>query len=124
MRFKALSVPLLAAQIVACSGGENPTIELENDIIRAASEAEPNPVARAEAFSAEPRKIWLFYADGGPGPESTPSACPGQTPAKFECMFGSSVDDCKHQIQTYLDKWYADFNVTFTFEKPASGVYY
>jgi hypothetical protein len=31
--------------------------------------------------------------------------------------------DCQRQIQTYLDRWYADFNVVFTLTRPTSGAF-
>ena len=71
----------------------------------------------------EPRVVYLFYADGNPLPKTAVNACQG-TPPKFRCNFGSSLLDCQKQIQSYLDRWYADFNVIFTFTRPTSGKYY
>jgi len=71
----------------------------------------------------EPRVIYLFYADGNPLPKTNVNACHG-TPPKFRCNFGSSLLDCQRQIQSYLDRWYADFNVIFTFTRPTSGKFY
>jgi hypothetical protein len=71
----------------------------------------------------EPRVIYLFYADGNPLPKTNVNACHG-TPPKFHCSFGTSLLDCQKQIQSYLDRWYADFNVIFTFTRPTSGKFY
>jgi len=75
------------------------------------------------ASEKEPRVIYLFYADGNPLPKTNVNACHG-TPPKFHCNFGSSLLDCQRQIQSYLDRWYADFNVIFTFTRPTSGKFY
>jgi hypothetical protein len=34
------------------------------------------------------------------------------------------MDDCKRQVLSFLDAWYADFNLLFTFDRPPSGDYY
>jgi hypothetical protein len=34
------------------------------------------------------------------------------------------LQSCEEQIQAYLDRWYAAFNVVFTLTKPTSGPYY
>jgi hypothetical protein len=70
-----------------------------------------------------PNVVYLDYADGSPAPSINPNACQG-TPPKFGCQFASSLKDCQKQIQAYLDKWYADFNVVFTLTRPASGPFY
>jgi hypothetical protein len=67
--------------------------------------------------------VWLWYADGKAMPEFSEDFC-NYIPPVYKCNFGSSVDDCKAQVQTYLDAWYADFNVVFTFTRPPSGDYY
>src|SRR6185369_13778981 len=72
---------------------------------------------------AEPKVIYLFYADGNPLPSTDVNACKG-TPPKFKCTFGSSLLDCQRQVQSYLDRWYADFNVVFTLTRPSSGHFY
>lgn len=77
----------------------------------------------AGSTETEPRVVYLFYADGNPLPKTNVNACHG-TPPKFNCNFGTSVLDCQKQIQSYLDRWYADFNVIFTFTRPTSGKYY
>jgi hypothetical protein len=75
------------------------------------------------ASEKEPRVIYLFYADGNPLPKTNVNACHG-TPPAFHCNFGSSLLDCQRQVQSYLDRWYADFNVIFTFTRPTSGKFY
>ena len=77
----------------------------------------------AAAASAEPRVVFLWYADGGAPPSV--SVCPA-TPPAYACSFGGDkgIEGCKRAVQTFLDEWYADFNVVFTFVKPQSGAYY
>jgi len=75
------------------------------------------------ASEKEPRVIYLFFADGNPLPKTNVNACHG-TPPAFHCKFGASLLDCQRQIQSYLDRWYADFNVLFTFTRQTSGKFY
>ncbi len=75
------------------------------------------------ARNIEPRVFYLFYPDG-----KTPSGsmiCPGMPPA-YTCSFGGTegVLGCQKRVQTFLDKWYADFNVIFTLKRPTSGPFY
>ena len=79
------------------------------------------PVAATSSTSADPKVIYLVYADGKtPLPSTNYNACSGLAP-KFDCTFGTSLLDCQQQIQAYLDRWYADFNVVFTLTRPSSG---
>jgi hypothetical protein len=34
------------------------------------------------------------------------------------------VAECQRQVQTYLDRWYADLNIIFTLTRPTSGKFY
>jgi hypothetical protein len=71
-----------------------------------------------------PKVIYLVYADGKtPLPATNYDACSGVAP-KFNCSFGTSLLDCQQQVQAYLDRWYADFNVIFTLTRPTSGSFY
>ncbi|HEY2903758.1 MAG TPA: Ig-like domain-containing protein [Polyangia bacterium] len=70
-----------------------------------------------------PRVIYLAYADGTELPKTDVNACSGTAP-KFVCNFAPSLEECQRQIQTYLDKWYADLNVVFTLKRPTSGRFY
>src|SRR3569623_373317 len=79
--------------------------------------------AGATANVSAPNIVYLDYADGSPTPNINPNACQG-TPPMFACQFASNVKDCQKQIQAYLDKWYADFNVVFTLTRPTSGPFY
>jgi len=79
--------------------------------------------AGAPASVTPPSVVYLDYADGSPSPNINPNACQG-TPPKFACQFASNLKDCQKQIQAYLDKWYADFNVVFTLTRPKSGSFY
>jgi len=71
----------------------------------------------------DPKVIYLRYADGSETHTANYDACTGTVPP-FTCNFGETLLDCERQIQTYLDQWYADFNVIFTLTRPTSGKYY
>jgi hypothetical protein len=76
------------------------------------------------ALAADPpRVIYLWYADGGPLPAPGPP-CEGKVPPAYTCDFGRDLEDCKRQVQAYLDRWYADFNAVFTLEQPQTTPYY
>jgi hypothetical protein len=78
----------------------------------------------AQKASGSPKVIYLVYADGKtPLPSMAYNACGGLAP-KFQCTFAPTLLDCQQQIQAYLDRWYADFNVIFTLTRPTSGSYY
>ena len=70
-----------------------------------------------------PRVIYLAYADGNPLPKTDVNACTGTAP-KFVCNFAPTLQDCQRQIQSYLDRWYADLNIVFTLTRPTSGRFY
>jgi hypothetical protein len=71
-----------------------------------------------------PKVIYLVYADGKTQlPPTNYDACSGVAPA-FQCNFGKTLLDCQKQVQAYLDRWYADFNVIFTLTRPTSGSFY
>ena len=83
----------------------------------------PAEVANKSSAPA-PKVIYLVYADGKtPLPTTNYDACSGLAP-KFECTFGKTLVDCQQQVQAYLDRWYADFNVIFTLTRPSSGSFY
>jgi hypothetical protein len=69
------------------------------------------------------RVIYLHYADGNPLPRTDTNACKGTAP-KFNCKFAPTLLECQKEIQGYLDKWYADFNVIFTLTRPKTGRFY
>ncbi len=82
------------------------------------------PSVAAKTSAPAPKVIYLVYADGKtPLPAMNYNACSGLAP-KFNCTFAPTLLECQQQIQAYLDKWYADFNVIFTLTKPTSGAYY
>jgi hypothetical protein len=73
----------------------------------------------------EPAVFYLFYATGNPLPATDVNACSGQgAPPKFHCSFAPTLAECQRQIQVYLDRWYADFNIVFTLTRPTSGKFY
>jgi hypothetical protein len=74
------------------------------------------------APGAAPAVIYIWYADGGPAPAE--SACAGKTPPGYTCTFADDIDGCKRQVQDYLDRWYADLNVVFTYNKPTAGQFF
>jgi len=83
----------------------------------------PGELANKSSAPA-PKVIYLVYADGKtPLPITSYNACSGLAP-KFECTFGKTLVDCQQQVQAYLDRWYADFNVIFTLTRPSSGSFY
>jgi hypothetical protein len=73
--------------------------------------------------AGEPKVFYLFYATGKDLPATDVNACKG-TPPKFNCTFAPTLSECQRQIQTYLDKWYADLNIVFTLTRPTSGNFY
>jgi hypothetical protein len=74
----------------------------------------------AKAKAEKPAYVWLWYADGTPMPMDGLN-CLGFKPPAFTCSYGATVEDCQRQVQTYLDTWYADFNIVFTLTRPANG---
>jgi hypothetical protein len=80
--------------------------------------------AWAGRLAGKPAYLWLWYADGtSPQPEDGPY-CTGLRPPPFGCSYGTDIADCQRQVQAYLDAWYADFNLVFTFSRPPTGDYY
>jgi hypothetical protein len=71
----------------------------------------------------DPKVFYLRYADGTETHTANYDACTGSVP-RFECSFAPTLVECQRQIQTYLDEWYADFNIVFTLTRPTSGKYY
>jgi hypothetical protein len=71
----------------------------------------------------EPKVFYLRYADGTETHTANYDACSGTVP-RFVCSFAPTLVECQRQIQAYLDKWYADFNIIFTLTRPTSGKYY
>jgi hypothetical protein len=107
----------------------HPASSLQGDLVKltapvgVAAEI-PSEAASSQASSLDPKIIYLLYADGKTSfPTTSGVACSGVVPA-FNCTFGTSLLDCEQQIQTYLDHWFADFNVIFTLTRPTSGSYY
>jgi hypothetical protein len=75
--------------------------------------------------AGDPKVVYLFYATGKDLPATDYNACSGfGAPPKFDCTFAPTLSECQRQIQAYLDKWYADFNVVFTLTRPTSGTFY
>src|SRR5262249_12206769 len=73
----------------------------------------------------DPKVFYLDYADGSPVPPDGPDACAGKgPPPPFVCSFAPTLLECQRQIQAYLDAWYADLNIIFTFTRPTQGSYY
>lgn len=94
-------------------------LDLRDDMVPLADDG-VEPAASVESEGA-PRILFVWYADGGKPPVPA-TVCSG-TPPAFKCPFGSN-EECRKQIQTYLDKFYADFNLIFTFTKPTSSPFY
>ncbi len=118
-----------AASETAAAPDGSPASHLEGDLIsvppgaEVAAESTLPPVPAKTTIQA-PKVIYLVYADGKtPLPAMNYNACGGQAPP-FKCTFAPTMLECQQQIQAYLDKWYADFNVIFTLTKPNGGTYY
>jgi hypothetical protein len=87
-------------------------------------------LTRSTAFAAgdpgstgtAPAVVYIWYADGGPAPSE--SACAGKTPPAYSCSFGQTIKDCKRLVQDFLDQWYADLNVVFTYNRPTAGEFF
>ena len=110
----------------AGAGGSAPAASLHGDMVAAVSSLGSIPVDRAFSSgggAGQPKVIYLVYADGTQLPQTSYDACTSAAP-KFNCTFAPTLEECERQIQTYLDRWYADFNVIFTLTRPASGSYY
>jgi hypothetical protein len=78
---------------------------------------------RSGRSPGKPAYLWIWYGDGKSRPSEDSPSCGGYTPSAYKCDL-SSMDDCKRQVLAYLDAWYADFNILFTFSRPPSGDYY
>jgi hypothetical protein len=137
---KVLSGLALALALASSAGGCGGDVPDEPAATRAASSLQsdlatvkapvgvaleaPADVASAKSGAPAPKVIYLVYADGKtPLPATNYDACSGLAP-KFECTFGKTLLDCQQQVQAYLDRWYADFNVIFTLTRPTSGSFY
>jgi hypothetical protein len=109
----ALSDPMAGAQLggdmVAMPGGDVERVQ--------------SALSGGNGKTGEPKVFYLFYADGKDLPDTDIDACKG-VPPKFNCTFAPTLAECQRQIQTYLDKWYADFNIVFTLTRPTSGKFY
>jgi hypothetical protein len=144
----------IAALHAGCGGeewqpsGAGPSIESAPDPMAGASLGDdlkgmpaPKPSAGVERVSSalssgggaggsaggtnEPNVFYLFYATGNDLPATDVNACSGDgAPPKFRCSFAPTLAECQRQIQAYLDKWYADFNIVFTLTRPPSGKFY
>jgi hypothetical protein len=78
----------------------------------------------SSAQTAKPSYLWLWYADGSAMPDSPQDCIDLGVPPPYQCNFGSSLKNCQVQVQTYLDAWYKDLNLVFTFTRPPSTSYY
>ena len=83
-----------------------------------------SPHRMSGRLPGKPAYLWLWYADGTPLPENPPACGDVKPPPAFKCNYGETIGDCQRQVQSYLDAWYADFNLVFTLTRPASGDYY
>src|SRR5687767_13196200 len=130
------ALPFLALPLVSSLGcGEaewtpspvGPPLESDLTLIEDLPVADRDPgegaAAAMAAAAAEPSQIYLWYADGSPPPMAMPAPCKN-TPPAYRCSFGTSMEDCRRQVQAVLDRWYADFNVVFTWSQPTSGITY
>jgi len=116
-------------EVTLSPGAPHPASALNGDLVAAAAPVgiaaeTPGPVASDKGGAPAPKVIYLVYADGKtPLPATNYNACSGEAP-KFQCSFGTTLLDCQQQVQAYLDRWYAEFNVIFTLTRPTSGSFY
>jgi hypothetical protein len=75
------------------------------------------------AVAGKPAYVWLWYANGSAIPTYS-QYCGDLRPPAYQCNFGSSLDDCRSQVQSFLDAWYREFNLVFTLTRPLSGDFY
>jgi len=102
------------------------TTSLHGDLITPAAVVGDDTVTVQRALTGsagDPKVFYLRYADGTEQHTANYDVCTGKVP-KFECTFAPTLLECQRQIQTYLDRWYADFNIIFTLTRPTSGKYY
>jgi len=145
-RFAWLGVGLALAVAPAC-GGEppdgveslgqgtapvrTPSSSLAGDLAPVSAAPEASGAASGEttirsalgAGGSDPKVFYLVYADGTEQINANYNACSGVAP-RFNCTFAPTLAECQSQVQAYLDRWYADFNIIFTLTRPTSGSYY
>jgi hypothetical protein len=80
--------------------------------------------ALGNGHGGDPKVFFLDYADGTKPQPANYDACMGAAAPKFTCTFAPTLAECQRQIQSYLDRWYADLNIIFTLTRPTSGKYY
>jgi hypothetical protein len=103
-----------------------PALSLHGDLMAppaSGTTTELGALGNGNGNGHDPKVIYLRYADGTETHTANYDACMGTVP-KFVCDFAPTLVECQRQIQTYLDQWYADFNVIFTLTRPTSGKYY
>jgi Bacterial Ig domain len=111
----ALSDPTAGAAL----GGDMMAMPPSNGI------SEVQSALSAGDSAGEPKVFYLFYATGKDLPATDTNACSGKgAPPKFNCTFAPTLAECQRQVQTYLDRWYADMNIVFTLTRPTSGRFY
>lgn len=78
------------------------------------------------SYAHAARTVFLFFPDGAtPVPEGR--SCKGhKVPPAYGCSFGglAGTDGCKGEIQGFLDRMYAGFDVEFTTTLPTTGPFY
>ncbi len=73
----------------------------------------------------KPAYLWLWYADGKAQQPVAGDYCDAlPPPPAFNCGYGTTLVDCQRQVVELLDRWYADFNLVLTLERPPTGDFY
>jgi len=74
---------------------------------------------------APPTPVYLFFADGKTPIPNGRSCAGASVPPAFDCKFalGGDKSSCATQVQGYLDRWFADYNVYFTRTPPKESPY-
>jgi hypothetical protein len=85
------------------------------------------PRQRAGRQAGKPAYLWLWYATGGPMPVDS-EYCGDITPPAYQCNFPnrgvSTLGECQRLVEGFLDEWYKDFNLVFSYTRPPSGDFY
>jgi MYXO-CTERM domain-containing protein len=79
-------------------------------------------LAPAPARAGTGRTVYLWFADGQALPPQARGVCT-DAPPPFQCSYGANREECRDQVWRLLDRWYADFDVVFSYTPPEAGVF-
>ena len=72
------------------------------------------------ASASTGRTVFLWFADGQALPPQARGVCT-EAPPPFQCSYGASREECRDQVWRLLDRWYADFDLVFSYTPPVTG---